>query len=110
MKPLTVEQQENLHRKIADEFRGAPLEEKDIEMLADTLHTAPMLKALGRIRASADAAAFGLINCDFGKEEERHAASRLQGVVHGSIDVIDTIIGFAAEKEVEDHEQPATAV
>ena len=60
MRPLTVEQQQNLHRKIAEDYRGVELEEKDVEMLADILHTQPMLKALGRLRASADIAAFSL--------------------------------------------------
>ena len=108
MRPLTEEQQANLPRTIAEDYRGAALEERDVEMLADILHTEPMLKALGRIRGAADQAAFNLVNANLGDEKERHAASRLQGVVHGSIGVIDTIIGLASLPEDMDDDSPAS--
>lgn len=111
MKPLTQEQGENLHRKIAEVYRGAALEDKDVEVLADILHTEPMLKALGRIRASLDDAAFALVNADLGDERQRAAASRLQGNVHGGLGFIDTLIALASETlpEDEDNDSPATA-
>jgi len=111
LRPLTEDQAKNLQQKIVEVFHGASMEDKDVEMLADILHTEPMLKALGRIRAGADMAAFSLVNTDLGKEPERHAASRLQGIVHGSIGVIDTLIGLASEPLPEDIDDgsPATA-
>ena len=107
MRPLDTEQAESLQRKIAETYKGAPMEDKDVEVLADILHTEPMLKALGRLRADAEEAAFGLITVDLGNEVGRHTASRLQGAVRGRLGTIEALIGLATLPE--ENEDGSTA-
>jgi len=109
LKPLTEDQAKNLQEKIAEVYSGSSLEDRDVEVLADILHTEPMLKALGRLRAGAQMAAFNLVNANLGDERERAAASRLQGTVHGTLGVIDTLISLASEPLPEDIDDGSSA-
>lgn len=106
---ITEAQKERLLGKLVGEFYGAPISDKDQGALADMLHTEPLLKVLGRIRADTDQLAAGIINMDLGDEKERHRASVLQGVVRGRLNTIEVIMDLATLPEEQSDGTDTTA-
>lgn len=108
MNGITQKQKENLLQKIQVDYFGAPITDKDQGILADILHTEPMLKALGRIKADTENMALSLMNADLGDEKERHQASIVQGMVRGRIQTIEALMDLAALPEEQEDGSPAT--
>jgi hypothetical protein len=105
---ITSKQKDGLLQKIGAEYFGAPISDKDQGVLADLLHTEPLLKALGRIKADTEQMAMNLVNANLGDEQERHQASVVQGIVRGRINTIEALLDLATLPEEEEDDEPAT--
>ena len=101
---LTEEQKQRLLDKISGEFFGSAISDQDQGILADILHTEPLLRALGRIKADTDIMAMNLVNADLGDESQRHGASVVQGIVRGRINTIEALLDLASLPEEENDE------
>lgn len=106
---ITERQKENLLAKIQGEYYGSVITDKDQGVLADILHTEPMLRALGRIKADVENLALSLVNVDLGDESQRHQASAIQGIVRGTIATIEALLGLASLPEEKEDDTASSA-